>query len=197
MPRFAILTATALAAALLVAPHAHAKKKAKKKGPVVSIKTSMGTITARLNAKKAPLSVENFLKYANDGFYDGTIFHRVIKGFMIQGGGMTPDMKKKKTRSPIKLEAGNGLSNKLGTLAMARTGDPNSATAQFFINVVDNPRLDSHGGGYAVFGKVTGGMDVVEKIKKAKTGTKSGRPNVPAEPIIIESVKVVGSKAKK
>ncbi len=194
MPRFAIVSTVVLALTLLATLPADAKKA---KAPKVEIKTSMGLIVVKLYPKKAPISVKNFLQYVEDGFFEGTIFHRVIDGFMIQGGGLTPDMKKKKTRPPIKLEAGNGLSNKRGFLAMARTGDPNSATAQFFINLVDNARLDSYGGGYAVFGKVTKGMDIVDKIKSAKTGTKEGRPNVPLEPIFIESVTVVRKKAKK
>ncbi len=195
MARKSLMIAALFAAAsLAVAPAAHAKKA---KAPKVEVKTSMGTIIVKLNPKKAPLSVANFLQYAQDGFFNGTIFHRVIDGFMIQGGGLTPDMEKKKTRAPIKLEAGNGLSNKRGTVAMARTGDPNSATAQFFFNVVDNPRLDTVGGGYAVFGKVSKGMDVVDKIKAVKTGTTGDRPNVPVQAVTIESVKVLGKKAKK
>ena len=174
MIRFTLSALLALSLSVAASPHAEAKKA---KAPKVVIKTSLGKIHVKLNPKKAPISVDNFVQYVEAGFFDGTIFHRVIPGFMIQGGGLTPDMKKKETRAPIKLEAGNGLSNKRGTIAMARTGDPNSATAQFFINVVDNPRLDSAGGGYAVFGKVTKGMDVVDKIKAVKTGVNGGRPN--------------------
>lgn len=194
MPRIALLTAALFALTTLAAAPADAKKA---KATKVEVKTSMGSFVIKLDAKKAPLSVANFLQYAKDGFFNGTIFHRVIDGFMVQGGGLTPDMKKKETRAPIKLEAGNGLSNKRGTVAMARTNDPNSATAQFFVNIVDNPRLDDAGGGYAVFGKVSKGMDVIDKIKAVKTGTAAGRPNVPIEPVIIESVTVLGGKKAK
>jgi cyclophilin family peptidyl-prolyl cis-trans isomerase len=161
--------------------------------PVVVIETSMGSITAELYQDKAPKSVENFLAYVKAGFYNGTIFHRVIKGFMIQGGGFAADMKRKPTRPPIANEAQNGLSNARGTLAMARTPDPNSATAQFFINTVDNARLDYQGPqnfGYAVFGKVIEGMDVVEKIEAVATGTKGEHSNVPNAPVVIKSVRV-------
>ena len=165
--------------------------------PVVLMKTSQGDIKIELDKAKAPITVENFLGYANDKFYDGTIFHRVIPAFMIQGGGFDKGMKQKKTTRPaIKNEAGNGLKNLNGTIAMARTSDPNSATAQFFINVKDNAFLDhrnetAQGYGYAVFGKVTEGMDVVQKIEKVQTTTKAPHENVPVEPVIIESVRVV------
>ncbi len=159
------------------------------KNPVVVITTSMGEITAELDPARAPITVENFLKYVDSGHFDGTIFHRVIPGFMIQGGGMTPDMKEKATRPPIKLEAGNGLSNLRGTLAMARTGDPNSATSQFFINHKDNKALDSAGGGYAVFGKVLTGLDVVDKIAAVRTGSKGPHDDVPVQPVTITSIK--------
>jgi peptidyl-prolyl cis-trans isomerase A (cyclophilin A) len=155
--------------------------------PVVVISTSLGDITVELDAEKAPKSVANFLAYADEGFYDGTIFHRVIKGFMVQGGGMTADGKQKPTKAPIKNEADNGLKNDTGTLAMARTNVVDSATAQFFINAKDNDFLN-HGGrdfGYAVFGKVTGGMDVVRKIEAVETG----RGDVPAQPVLIQSIK--------
>jgi peptidyl-prolyl cis-trans isomerase A (cyclophilin A) len=155
--------------------------------PVVIISTSLGEITVELDAEKAPKSVANFLSYVDEGFYDDTIFHRVIKGFMIQGGGMTADMKQKPTRAPIKNEADNGLENDTGTLAMARTGVVDSATSQFFINAKDNDFLN-HGGrdfGYAVFGKVTGGMDVVRKIEAVETG----RGDVPAQSVTIKSIK--------
>ena len=159
------------------------------KNPIVVISTSMGDIEAELYADKAPESVKNFLAYANDGFYNGTVFHRVIKDFMIQGGGMTPDMKEKATRAPIPLESGNGLDNVRGTLAMARTMDPNSATAQFFINVTDNGFLNKaqsrDGNGYAVFGKVVSGMEVVDKIRAVPTGNKGMHQNVPLEPVLI------------
>jgi peptidyl-prolyl cis-trans isomerase B (cyclophilin B) len=155
----------------------------------------MGDITLELDAEKAPQTVANFLQYARDGFYDGTIFHRVISNFMIQGGGMTPDMAQKATRAPVENEANNGLKNKTGTIAMARTNDPHSATAQFFINVTDNGFLDhsaptAQGWGYAVFGKVTSGMDVVEKIKAVATGSKGFHQDVPKETVTIERVTV-------
>ncbi|HSQ71865.1 MAG TPA: peptidylprolyl isomerase [Rubrivivax sp.] len=140
----------------------------------VRLATSAGDIVLELDADKAPKSVANFVQYVNAGHYDGTIFHRVIGSFMIQGGGFTADGAQKPVRAPIPLEAGNGLSNLRGTVAMARTGVPDSATAQFFINVVDNPRLDTAGGGYAVFGKVVTGMDIVDKIKGAATATRGG-----------------------
>jgi peptidyl-prolyl cis-trans isomerase B (cyclophilin B) len=165
--------------------------------PVVLMKTSQGDITIELDKAKAPISVENFLAYANGKFYDGTIYHRVIPAFMIQGGGFDKDMNQKKTTRPaIKNEAGNGLKNLNGTIAMARTSDPNSATAQFFINTKDNAFLDHRnetpqGYGYAVFGKVTSGMDVVQKIEKVQTTTKAPHENVPVTPVIIESVTVV------
>jgi len=152
----------------------------------VKISTSMGDIVVELDAQKAPKSTANFVQYVKAGHYNGTVFHRVIESFMVQGGGMAPDLSEKPTRAPIVLEAGNGLSNLRGTLAMARTGDPDSATAQFFINVVDNPRLDSAGGGYAVFGKVVDGMDVVDKIRVVPTGNKGMHQNVPLTPVVIK-----------
>ncbi len=163
---------------------------------IVLMKTSMGEIKLELYPQKAPKTVANFLAYVKDGFYDGTIFHRVIDNFMIQGGGFTPDMKQKETKPPIINEAGNGLKNLRGTIAMARTSEVNSATSQFFINVVDNPFLDHKdetpkGFGYAVFGKVVEGMDVVDRIKAVKTTTKGYYRNVPVEPVIIQSIKVV------
>jgi len=162
---------------------------------MVTLHTSMGDITLELDAEKAPKTVANFLQYARDGFYDGTIFHRVINNFMIQGGGMTADMEQKTTRAPVENEANNGLKNKTGTIAMARTNDPHSATAQFFINVADNDFLDhraptAQGWGYAVFGKVTAGMDVVEKIKAVATGTRGFHQDVPREAVTIERVSV-------
>jgi peptidyl-prolyl cis-trans isomerase A (cyclophilin A) len=164
--------------------------------PVVVMKTSMGEIKIELDKAKAPVSVENFVGYVNDKFYDGTVFHRVIPAFMIQGGGFDKDMKEKKTKAPIKNEAGNGLKNLNGTIAMARTSDPNSATAQFFINTKDNAFLDHRndtpqGYGYAVFGKVVEGMDVVKKIEQVQTTTRPPHENVPSTPVIIESVRVV------
>ena len=162
---------------------------------MVTLHTSMGDITLELDAEKAPKTVANFLQYARDGFYDGTIFHRVINNFMIQGGGMTADMAQKTTGAPVDNEANNGLKNKIGTVAMARTNDPHSATAQFFINVADNGFLDhtappAQGWGYAVFGRVTAGMDVVEKIKAVATGTKGFHQDVPKETVTIERVTV-------
>ena len=161
----------------------------------VKMETSMGDITLELDAEKAPDTVANFVEYANSGFYDGTIFHRVIENFMIQGGGFDSDMKQKKTREPIKNEAANGLKNDTGTIAMARTNDPNSATAQFFINGKDNCFLNhtapsGQGWGYAVFGKVTDGMDVVHAIEKVDTTIRSGMQDVPAETVVINKVTV-------
>jgi peptidyl-prolyl cis-trans isomerase B (cyclophilin B) len=161
----------------------------------VKMETSMGDITLELDGEKAPDTVANFVEYANSGFYDGTIFHRVIANFMIQGGGFDNDMKQKKTREPIKNEAANGLKNDTGTIAMARTNDPNSATAQFFINVKDNGFLNhtapsGQGWGYAVFGKVTDGMDVVHAIEKVDTTIRSGMQDVPAETVVINKVTV-------
>ncbi len=157
---------------------------------MLQVKTSKGTFTVQLFEKQAPITVENFLRYVDEGFFDGTIFHRVIAGFMIQGGGLTPDMKHKKGHAPIKNEAANGLKNKRGTIAMARTNEIDSATSQFFINVVDNDFLDHRPGsyGYAVFGRVDSGMDVVDAIAAVKTGTRAGYEDVPLEPVIIESV---------
>jgi peptidyl-prolyl cis-trans isomerase A (cyclophilin A)/peptidyl-prolyl cis-trans isomerase B (cyclophilin B) len=156
----------------------------------VLLKTSLGDITLELYADKAPKSVENYLTYVKLGFYDGTVFHRVIANFMIQGGGFTPDLRQKKTRAPVVNESKNGLSNLRGTLAMARTADPNSATAQFFINTVDNPRLDYAGDanpGYCVFGKVVSGLDVVDKIRAVQTGAQGPFPSdVPTTPVLIE-----------
>jgi peptidyl-prolyl cis-trans isomerase A (cyclophilin A) len=157
--------------------------------PVVVIETSMGNIAVELDAEKAPVTVKNFLKYVDDGFYEGTIFHRVIPGFMVQGGGFTPEMREKPTNPPIPLEVGKGLSNTRGTIAMARTSVPNSATSQFFINVADNEQLDTGGGGYAVFGKVIEGMDVADKIVAVKRGSKGPHDDVPVEPIVIKSIK--------
>jgi peptidyl-prolyl cis-trans isomerase A (cyclophilin A) len=156
----------------------------------VKLATSMGDIVLELDAAKAPKTVENFVQYVKAGHYDGTIFHRVIDDFMIQGGGMKPDMKEKPTRAPIPLESRSGLTNVRGTVAMARTMDPNSATAQFFINVKDNPALDQansrDGNGYAVFGKVVSGMDVVDKIRAVPVGDQAGHQNVPKAPVTIK-----------
>jgi peptidyl-prolyl cis-trans isomerase A (cyclophilin A) len=156
----------------------------------VMLKTSKGDITLELDADKAPKTVANFLAYVDAGFYDGTIFHRVIPGFMIQGGGLDPDLDKKPTREPVENEAKNGLKNNRGTIAMARTGDPHSATAQFFINHKDNPNLDYpsfDGWGYAVFGRVTEGMDVVDAIAAVPTGVRAGHRDVPLDNVLIES----------
>ena len=182
-------------AALLLGLSAAGIRAAEGGNPVVLMKTSMGTIKIELDQEKAPVSTANFLAYVNDKFYDGTIFHRVIPAFMIQGGGFDKDMNQKKTKAPIKNEAGNGLKNLNGTIAMARTSDPNSATAQFFINTKDNAFLDHRddsvqGYGYAVFGKVVDGMDVVKKIEAVQTTTKMPHQNVPVTPVVIESVTV-------
>jgi peptidyl-prolyl cis-trans isomerase A (cyclophilin A) len=156
----------------------------------VRLATSLGDIVVELDQAKAPKTVDNFLQYVNAGHYDGTVFHRVIDNFMIQGGGMKADMSEKPTRAPIPLESRNGLTNLRGTLAMARTMDPNSATAQFFINLKDNAFLDQansrDGNGYAVFGKVVAGMDVVDKIKAVPTGNMGPHQNVPLEPVTIK-----------
>lgn len=161
----------------------------------VIMQTNMGELTIELDGENAPISSENFLAYANDGFFEGTIYHRVIPGFMIQGGGFAPDMKQKATRDQIKNEASNGLKNLRGTLAMARTQVVDSATAQFFINLTDNEFLDHKGQapnayGYAVFGKVTAGMDVVDAIAKVATGNQGPHQDVPTEPVLIEKVTV-------
>ena len=164
--------------------------------PRVTFQTSKGEIVVELDPQKAPKTVENFLAYVKAGHYNGTIFHRVIPGFMIQGGGFTADMNQKATRAPVKNEGGNGLSNARGTIAMARTPDPDSATAQFFINLKDNGFLDraqsQDGWGYTVFGKVVKGMDVVDKIAAVPTGTKAGMSDVPRETVTITSAKVGG-----
>jgi cyclophilin family peptidyl-prolyl cis-trans isomerase len=167
---------------------------AEKKNPVVVLDTSLGTIKIELYPDRAPVTVKNFLEYVNAKHYDGTIFHRVISSFMIQGGGFTPDMKQKPTRAPIKNEGGNGLKNERGTIAMARTNVPDSATAQFFINVKDNDFLNRERAqdrvGYAVFGKVIEGMDVVDKIKDVPTAGKGQFDDVPVTPVVIRSATV-------
>jgi len=215
LPAFALAQATtdkpattpkaaAKPAAAKPAPKAPAKPAAKAETATVTdaqspskvlIKTSLGDLTVELYADKAPKSVENFLAYAKSGFYDGTIFPRVIADFMIQGGGFTADLRQKKTRAPVVNESKNGLSNLRGTLAMARTADPNSATAQFFINTVDNQRLDYAGDanpGYCVFGKVTAGLDVVDKIRAVPTGAQGPfRSDVPTTAVVIEKVTVL------
>ncbi|MDX9943785.1 MAG: peptidylprolyl isomerase [Azonexus sp.] len=163
---------------------------------MIKLTTNFGVITLELDAEKAPKTVENFIAYVEAGHYDNTIFHRVIKNFMIQGGGMDAGMNQKATRAPVENEAANGLKNKRGTIAMARTNDPHSATAQFFINVVDNDFLDfrapsGQGWGYCVFGQVTEGMDVVDKIRAVRTGNKGFHQDVPVEDVIIEKAEVV------
>ena len=162
----------------------------------VKLTTSLGEIVIQLDSEKAPISVKNFLTYAKEGFYDGTIFHRVIPGFMAQGGGFTPDFQQKTVHAPIKNEADNGLKNTRGTLAMARTPDPDSATAQFFINYKDNASLDHtsptpNGWGYAVFGKVIEGMDVVDAMAKAPTGSRGPHQDVPQTDIVIEKAEII------
>lgn len=162
---------------------------------MITLHTNYGDITLELDFDKAPKTAANFKQYAEEGFYNGTIFHRVINGFMVQGGGMTEDMQQKETRSTIENEADNGLKNTEGTVAMARTNDPHSASSQFFINVQDNHFLNhsgknAQGWGYCVFGKVSEGMDVVNKIKEVKTGSKGFHQDVPVEPVIIERVTV-------
>ena len=190
--RFVVASALAIALALDGAATA-----AGKGNPMVVLSTSMGDIKVELYADKAPVSTQNFLDYAKAGYYDGTIFHRVIPGFMVQGGGLTADMKDKREgqKPPIKNESSNGLKNDTGTLAMARTSAPDSATAQFFINVKDNAFLNKESAqdkvGYAVFGKVVDGMDVVKKIEQVKTATKGPHQNVPVDAVVIKSVKVV------
>jgi cyclophilin family peptidyl-prolyl cis-trans isomerase len=183
------------AVALLLAPLVAAGEGVSvSQNPVVVMKTSMGDITVELEKDKAPKTVENFLKYVDDKFYDGTVFHRVISTFMIQGGGHDASLVKKQTRAAIPNESKNGLSNARGTIAMARTSDPDSATAQFFINVKDNRNLDRSGdspqqAGYCVFGKVIAGMDVVDKIKDVPTGVKNGMADVPTTAVVIESIR--------
>ena len=187
-----------LAALLLFASSAaFAQEGASGGNPVVVLHTNKGDITLELYQDKAPKTVENFLQYARDGFYDGTIFHRVIDNFMVQGGGFTANMEQKETQAPIENEANNGLKNARGTIAMARTQDPHSATAQFFLNVQDNDFLNHtgenlQGWGYAVFGKVIDGDDVLDKIRCVQTGGHAGHQDVPLEPIIIESIALVG-----
>jgi peptidyl-prolyl cis-trans isomerase A (cyclophilin A) len=161
----------------------------------VAMSTSLGEVVLELDAAKAPKSVDNFVQYVNAGHYNGTVFHRVIENFMIQGGGFSTEMKEKTTRAPIGLESKNGLTNLRGTIAMARTMDPNSATAQFFINVKDNGFLNAanspDGNGYAVFGKVVSGMDVVDKIRAVRTGNKGPFQDVPVEPVVITKMVVL------
>jgi len=180
-----VATIAALAAGMLFAADAFA-------APSVELQTNLGKIVIELNAEKAPKTVQNFLHYAKDGFYNGTVFHRVIDGFMIQGGGFTPTMVQKPTKDPIVNESRNGLKNERGSVAMARGGEPDSATAQFFINLVNNgSQLDyPQNGGYAVFGKVTQGMDIVDKIAKVPTGDRAMHQDVPLQPVVIQSVNI-------
>ncbi|TVM00485.1 MAG: peptidylprolyl isomerase [Candidatus Brocadia sp. WS118] len=170
--------------------------------PRIRLETNKGIIILEFETEAAPKTVENFLRYVQDGFYHGTIFHRVIKGFMVQGGGLTADMREKPARDPIVNEADNGLKNRRGTVAMARTMDPHSATAQFFINTVDNPFLDhkektTKGWGYCVFGRVVEGMNIVDTIENLPTTTKAGHQDVPASPVIIEQANVDTISANK
>ncbi|HPE90106.1 MAG TPA: peptidylprolyl isomerase [Spirochaetia bacterium] len=163
--------------------------------PIVNFKTSLGSFDIELFEDKSPVTVKNFADYVKAGFYDGTVFHRVIPGFMVQGGGMTPGLREKDTNAPIKNEADNGVGNERGTIAMARTSDPHSATCQFFINLVDNKPLnfrskDQAGWGYCAFGKVTSGMDVVDAIAKVETGNRFPHQNVPKTDVLIESVRL-------
>ena len=177
-----------VAASLLCLTLLPAMAQAQANAPKVRLSTSMGDVVLELYPDKAPKTVENFLQYVRDKHYEGTVFHRVIGNFMIQGGGFTPDLQQKPTRAPVPLEASNGLKNDRGTIAMARTANPNSATAQFFVNVVDNAGLNApapDGYGYTVFGKVIQGMDTVDKIRNAPVGNQGGHQNVPKTPITI------------
>ncbi len=184
-------------AALLLSPALHAQEAPARNNPTAIIHTSVGDISLELFADKAPATVENFISYARSGFYNDTIFHRVISHFMIQGGGFTADMKQKTTREPIANEANNGLSNTRGTVAMARTNHPHSATSQFFINVQDNLNLNFTGEGssaawgYAVFGQVTAGMDVVDNIRFVETGPKPPHNDVPKTPVVVSSIEII------
>jgi len=189
-----------VAVLLLTLPSCSQAGNEPKGGPVVIISTSMGDIKVELYEKEAPETVKNFLAYVNDKFYDGTVFHRVIPGFMIQGGGFTEAMQQKPTKPSVKNEAGNGLKNDVGTIAMARTSDPDSATAQFFINVKGNDFLNREkaqdGVGYTVFGKVIDGLDVVRKIERVSTGRKGMFSDVPVETVVIKSITVVAPAKK-
>jgi len=190
MPRLILMLSVVLCLGLPI------KTQAAESNPQVQMQTSMGVITLELDATAAPQTVANFLSYVRDGFYDGTIFHRVIKSFMIQGGGFTPQMQQKITHSPIANEADNGLKNNVGTIAMARTNVPDSATSQFFINVKNNDFLNhtaktAQGWGYCVFGRVIKGMAVVHQIEAVKTTVRSGYGDVPMEPVLIKRVTVI------
>ena len=191
MPTFRFLTALPLLVGLgAFAVNSHAAN------PQVELKTNFGNITIELYSDKAPKTVDNFLRYVKDGYYNGTIFHRVIPGFMIQGGGFDKSFKQKPTRQPVENEAANGLKNEVGTVAMARTSEPHSATAQFFINVADNASLNytsstPRGFGYCVFGRVVDGKDVVDKIRKVKTGSRGGHQDVPLEDVVVRKAYVI------
>lgn len=202
MLKFGILLVFATLTLAANSSAADNKKDKATKNPVVEIKTNKGMIVVELNKEKAPKSVENFLKYVKDKFYDDTIFHRVIDNFMIQGGGFKDDLSEKDTKDPIKNEADNGLKNDKYTIAMARTSDPHSATAQFYINVKDNGALNyrektAGGWGYAVFGKVTKGSDVVDKIKSVKTAVKNTPGGMPMDDVPLEVVKIESIRLKK
>jgi len=186
-------TVLSLCAAALLVPLAAAAAGKTEPAPRVVLVTSLGEITLELDAERAPVTVANFLAYVHAGHYDGTLFHRVIADFMIQGGGFTEDLRQKPTRPPIAIESRNGLRNLRGAVAMARSADPNSATSQFFINVVDNPRLDFpsfDGHGYAVFGRVVAGIEVVDRIRAVPTTTVGAHQNVPAQPVLIRSARL-------
>jgi cyclophilin family peptidyl-prolyl cis-trans isomerase len=190
------LTVSFIMTLILTACSAHAQGK----NPMVAMQTSMGTIVLELDAQKAPKTVANFISYVNQSFYNGTTFHRVIKGFMIQGGGFDKDMRPKTTDKPIMNEADNGLLNTIGTIAMARTPYPHSATSQFFINTADNAFLNhkaktNQGWGYCVFGRVVQGMEVVKAIESVKTTVKAGQQDVPAQPVVIESLTLIKKQA--
>lgn len=191
-----LLSASIVACAVV---SSYAAQAAENANPIMRMTTNFGVIEIELNRAKAPLAVDNFLKYADDGLYNGTVFHRVIPGFMIQGGGFKPGLEKQPTRGAIKNEAANGLKNVVGSIAMARTSDPHSATSQFFINTATNDSLDKEnsrdGWGYAVFGKVIKGMDVVRKIESVPTGRSGPYQNVPKKDVIIEKVEHINKKA--
>ncbi|MEE8140604.1 MAG: peptidylprolyl isomerase [Alphaproteobacteria bacterium] len=191
-----MIKARAFLFAVLVTLAGFAAGPAAAEGPTVRLTTNLGAIDIALDEQRAPKTVGNFLAYVKSGHFDGTIFHRVIRGFMIQGGGFTPEMNKKPTRAPIRNEADNGLRNRTGTIAMARTSRPHSATAQFFINTVDNANLDhrsrdARGWGYTVFGRVVKGMDVVRRIEDSPTGAAGRMGNVPRRTIVIEKVEIL------
>jgi len=194
--KLAVAVIVAVAVLLIISPGLADKKTAEKSNPVVLMETTLGPIKIELSHEKAPITAENFLRYVDEGFYDGTAFHRVIKGFMVQGGGLTADMERKKTHQPIKNEASPQLKNDRGTIAMARTAEIHSATSQFFINLVDNTFLNqrdktARGYGYCVFGRVTECMDVVDKIGTVKTTTRGPYKDVPVTPVIIKTVRRV------